>query len=37
MLKLAQLAHNVQRQARSLSSTIVGVVTDVTRPLYREK
>lgn len=37
MQKLATLANNIQKQNRLISNTIVGVVTDVTRPLYREK
>lgn len=35
MFKLATIANNVQKQNRSMSNTVVGVVIDVTKPLYR--
>lgn len=37
MQKLASLANNIQKQSRPISNSIVGVVIDVTKPLYREK
>lgn len=37
MLNLASLASNIHKQSRPISNTIVGVVTDVTRPLFRPK
>ncbi len=35
MLKLAVIANNIQKQSRPISNSVIGVVTDITRPLYR--
>lgn len=37
MLKLAHLANNLHKQNHPISTTLVAVVTDATRPLYRQK